>query len=35
MSDILQEVLAANQRYAGDFGDKASSPCHRHDTLPF
>ena len=23
MSDILQEVLAANQRYAADFGDKA------------
>ena len=23
MSNILQEVLAANQRYAADFGDKA------------
>jgi len=23
MSNILQEVLAANQRYATDFGDKA------------
>ncbi len=32
MSDILQEVLAANQRYAADFGDKAklAMPPARH-----
>ena len=32
MSDILQEVLAANQRYAADFGDKAklATPPARH-----
>jgi carbonic anhydrase len=32
MSNILQEVLAANQRYAADFGDKAklAMPPARH-----
>jgi len=32
MSDILQEVLTANQRYAADFGDKAklAMPPARH-----
>src|SRR5215470_16114443 len=32
MSNILQEVLAANQRYAADFGDKATLaiPPARH-----
>src|SRR6202163_2110157 len=32
MSNLLQEVLAANQRYAADFGDKAklAMPPARH-----
>jgi carbonic anhydrase len=32
MSNIFQEVLAANQRYAADFGDKAklAMPPARH-----
>src|SRR5579864_8596746 len=32
MSNVLQEVLAANQRYAADFGDKAklAMPPARH-----
>src|SRR4030088_783164 len=32
MSNLLQEVLAANQRYAADFGDKANlaMPPARH-----
>ena len=37
MSNVLQEVLAANQRYAADFGDKAklamppgATLCHPH-----
>src|SRR5215467_16099044 len=35
MSNILQEVLAANQRYAADFGDKAklAMPPARHFTI--
>ena len=34
MSNILQEVLEANQRYAADFGDKTklAMPPARHLT---
>ncbi len=37
MRNVLQEVLAANQRYAADFGDKAAlaMPPTRRDALPF
>ncbi len=35
MRNVLQEVLAANQRYAADFGDKAglAMPPTRHFTI--
>ena len=35
MSNVLQEVLAANQRYAADFGDKAklAMPPARHSAI--
>jgi hypothetical protein len=35
MSNVPQEILAANQRYAADFGDKArlAMPPARHFAL--